>query len=139
MHSSGGAGGFTLTELMIAVVVVGILAAIAVPAYTNYIREANRVDAQTALLALANEQEKQYPNANTYVSNLATLGRTATGSDFLTDKGLSALSVNVASEGDAFTLTATAVAGGSQAKDTACTVMTINSANQRQPATCWGR
>ena len=73
--------GFTLTELMIVVAIVGILAAIAVPAYTNYVREANRTDAQTSLLALANEQEKQFPTANTYTAVMTQLGCTATGGD----------------------------------------------------------
>jgi len=52
--------GFTLIELMIAIVIVGILTAIAVPNFTGYMREARRTDAIVMLLEVAGEQEKFY-------------------------------------------------------------------------------
>ena len=73
-----GSNGFTLTELMIVVVIAAILAAVAMPAYQNYAREAARADAQATLLTLANAQEKQFTAGSTYVNDLALLGRTAT-------------------------------------------------------------
>ena len=58
--------GFTLIELMIAVAIIGILLAIAVPSYRDYIVKASREAAKTELMQLANIQEKIYLNANSY-------------------------------------------------------------------------
>lgn len=58
--------GFTLIELMIAVAIIGVLLAIAVPSYRDYIVKASREAAKTELMQLANVQEKIYLNSNNY-------------------------------------------------------------------------
>ena len=50
--------GFTLIEIMIAVAIVGILGAIAYPAYTDHVRKARRADGITALLNAAHRLER---------------------------------------------------------------------------------
>lgn len=48
------ARGFTLVELMIVVVVIGVLAAISIPSYQNYMKKSKRVEVQAYLMELGN-------------------------------------------------------------------------------------
>lgn len=60
--------GFTLIELMVAVAVVGILAAVAYPAYMEQVARAKRADAQTVLMEGAQAMQRYYSAHNTYAS-----------------------------------------------------------------------
>jgi type IV pilus assembly protein PilE len=60
--------GFTLVELMIVVVIVGILAAIVYPSYTQHVVKANRVAAQAQMMDIANRQQQFLLANRSYVS-----------------------------------------------------------------------
>ena len=60
--------GFSLIELMVVVLILGIIAAIAIPNYTRWVTQSRRTDAQTALLNVANRLEKYFSYCNTYTT-----------------------------------------------------------------------
>ena len=60
--------GVTLIELLTVMVIVAILAAIAIPSYSNHMGKTRRKDAQTALMGLAQAMERHYTEKNTYTS-----------------------------------------------------------------------
>lgn len=64
--------GFTLIELMITVVIIGILASIAIPSYRQYVIRAKRAEAQSEMLTIANREE-QYLLANRSYADKATI------------------------------------------------------------------
>ncbi len=72
MKTMSGAGrihyssGFTLIEIMIAVVIVGILAAIAYPNYTAYVERGKRSDGRALLLETVSRMERYYSDCNKY-------------------------------------------------------------------------
>jgi type IV pilus assembly protein PilE len=58
--------GFRLIELMIAVAIVGVLAAIAYPSYQDHVRKARRADARASLAELAQFMERWYTSNGRY-------------------------------------------------------------------------
>ena len=134
--------GLTLIELMVVLLIVGILAAVAVPSYRQYVIRAHRTEAKTALLRLAANQERHYLQNNTYTDDLSALGFGAS----LSDNGAYTLSVPIA---DTITYQAVAVptpGGGmneiDMSRDEACARFTIDAAGQRlafpdPDGACW--
>ena len=65
--------GFTLIELMVTIVIVAILASVAIPSYSEYVRKARRTEATTALMGVAAAMEKFLLANNTYPPSMDVL------------------------------------------------------------------
>lgn len=109
--------GFSLIEVLVTCVIVGILAAIVLPSYQKQIQKTRRSDAKSALIGAAGQMERYFTERSTYAT--ATLG---SGGVYAatTENGYYALSLANLS-GTTYTLTATP--SGAQAGD-ACGTMT---------------
>lgn len=123
--------GYTITEILIVVAIVGIIAAIGYPQYQNYTREARRADGHAALTRIAAQQERFFSDNNAYTADLTALGY-ASATPLSLD-GHYQISAAVA--GSTFTLTATPQ--GNQTADGACSPMTLTSTGVKAPAACW--
>jgi len=143
------AAGFTLIELVIAMVVVAILAAIAIPSYQAEVRKSHRTDAKTTLLDLAAREQRFYSAQNSFTASFVNLGYATAGNpaSIASPAGYYTITVNApapaAGANPTFTITATAT--GTQAQDTACNSFTVDNTGQQlsydsssNPSTsCW--
>jgi len=137
--------GFTLIEMMIVVVVIAILAAIAIPSYRQYVLRSHRVEATTALLALAAAQEKFYLQNDTYTDNLTDAPPDGLGiADFdadtagvQTENGWYTISIDDDADDEGYTARAAAI--GDQAADSACANFSLTATGVRTATKdkCW--
>ena len=130
-HVHAAIRGVTLIELMIVVVVIGILASIAYPAYQDQVRKSRRSDGKAALQALAARLEQYYLDNKQYTSTLSSLGYTAVDSIYYSTESYYALTVTTGTvscpAATCYQLSATAQAKGGQNSETTCYTLTFDS------------
>lgn len=116
-----GQRGFTLIELMIVLVIIGIVASIAYPSYTRYVQKSVRTDAHAGLMQAASELERCYTRSYSYSD--------CTISELSPEKNYEiAESIN----GDGYLLTASTVQDDGCEED-----ITLSSSGERLPNACW--
>ncbi len=130
--------GFTLTELMIVVTIVAILAAVAYPLYVKTVLRSNRSEARATLFQITQNLERYFTERNTYVG--ATLGAgggvtTNVWPTTTSPKALYNLDFSVTPTATTYTIRATAT--GPQARDSACPSLTLDATGMKAPAACW--
>jgi type IV pilus assembly protein PilE len=124
--------GITLIELLVVMVIVGILAAIAVPAYTGHMVRARRADAKTSLEQLRAAQEMRRAEYGSYSNDLAAL-QTSWGGPA---GALGMYTIGLAATATTFTGTAAPLAGSRQEDDGA---LTIDQNGTKLPADKWAK
>src|SRR5512134_3336241 len=119
--------GFTIIELMITVAIIAILAAVALPAYNDYVQRSKLVEAFTALSDFRVRMEQFYQDNRRYDgAGLGNCGATAPNSKYFTF-GCLAVTVAPATTPQAYTVTATGIANQGLTNF----VYTINESNVR--------
>jgi type IV pilus assembly protein PilE len=138
--------GVTLMELLTVVTIIGILAAISIPSYRNYIVRANRSDAKTALLWVSGALERCYTRNNTYDPDAVAgcnvdLPKTSDNGHY---QVTAAPGGNPVDYRNGFILTATPQ-GEQATADADCGNLTLTSTNERDRSgtkdkdECWGK
>ena len=134
--------GFTLLEVLVALAVVAILAAIAYPSYRQSVINGRRADGSTALLSLANRMEQYQAQNNTYATaTIAAGAATDVVSSAASAQGYYTLQFVGTPTQTTYTIKATRT--GAQTADTQCGDFTLTSAGVKgvtgsfAVARCW--
>ncbi|MBN2429427.1 MAG: type IV pilin protein [Deltaproteobacteria bacterium] len=126
--------GFSLIELLVVIAILGLLTAIAVPAYNDYRMRSNRSEARTSLLEAAQDLERYFVRNNTYTGATISTDPDDTINQYSPHGFYELQWVGVPT---VTTYTLRAVARNAQVNDTDCATMTINQVGARTPDACW--
>lgn len=127
-----GKRGFTLVELMIAVAIIGIIAAVAYPSYVQYVLRGNQAAAQAHLSDIVQQEQQYIVDNRAYTATLADLNGLTTPTSV--SKYYTITIAVTAGPPPTFVATATPKAGTAQASEP---VLTINNVGTKTPPEKW--
>lgn len=140
--------GFTVIEILTALVVIAVLAAIAIPMWRTHLLRVRRAEARDALLGLQAAQDRFFGRNARYATAAQLSARAPEGLDLpgTTAHGLYAITLETAADGLGYRASARAVARAGQDADDRCAVFTIDHVGQMsatdpsgtdRSADCW--
>lgn len=135
--------GFTLIEVIIVVVILGIIATIALPAYQDSVRKGQRSDAKAGLLDVAGRMEQFMLDRGSYTLDMEDLGYE--DDPMVTTEGHYTIDAAACANGTiatCYVLTATPQNTSPQSHDAACTTFVLShsgakSATGSNADECW--
>ena len=125
--------GFTLIEILIVMVVIGILAAIAIPSYQNQLIRGTRSSAQAVMMDIANKELFYLQAQRQYTTDYTQLGIPALPGE-VTNFYTVTITNDMTATPPTFLITATPNAGTRQAPDGN---ITLDSTGTKSPAGKW--
>ncbi len=147
-YRSRRAAGFTLMEMVIVVVIVGILASLALPLYRESVRKGKRADAKAGLMSVSNRQESLMLDRKTYTIDMEELGfindPPITNDPMITEEGHYQVNATSCTDADdeytdadgaiatCYVLTATPVANDPQEQDDRCAIFIQDSTGAKR-------
>ncbi len=140
--------GFSLVELMVALVIVAILLSVALPGYRTYVQNGNRQAAHSFILTISESQQRFFTENKAFAEDLTGLGYATATIDIDSSGAVVATGSSSGIYRISFTgVTATAysvqaVPLNGQTGDTGCATLTVSSDGSRSasgthPAECW--
>jgi type IV pilus assembly protein PilE len=121
--------GFTLFELLVVLVLVGVIAAFAMPAYRRHVVRVNRSEAMTLLLQLQSAEEAHYLRHDAYTTSVEAAPPAGLGLSANSVSNKYAVAVALATDGQSYIATASPV--GSQSEDLECLAFSIDARGRR--------
>jgi type IV pilus assembly protein PilE len=103
--------GFTLIEVMITVAIVGILAAVAFPQYSSYVRRGQQPEAFNALSDYRTKMEQYYQDNRNYGSSACADASTAGAWNSFASNKYFSFSCSLSNSGQGYSITATGISG----------------------------
>jgi len=123
--------GITLFELLLVLVLIGIVAAFALPAYRHHTLRVNRTEAMTALLQLQSAEESHYLRHDSYTASIEAVPPFGLGLSTTTPSNQYALAVALAADGQSYIATASPTSASGQDADHECLAFSIDARGRR--------